>query len=457
MSANTNDVASESPVIKRNAELINTPEKRQEMLARFAPIFCFHPAEKYFPMDPEHYVKNVIEVKHAEYMSIIAKHAQNPNLRDLTPEEAAELAVIEKYFWKKHDNNGDGEFNEDYAKDIKSQSEIDVPRMMMEKFPNFLVFDENAYGYKVGEKIKLNGVHPDSSEAPAPISASIIPTEEGFFIRYECFYALNDAIPGLEKHKLGFHYGDSEGVGIYVNVNEDGTFSIKSLQTFGHGRDAAQEVPLAECSTDADHRLKVFVGLNGHPSYAKQFAGRSSFLDLVGDATEIDTSKAKINDITAGTDPAPAAVTIFKKLGDSNSLFFDTTCNPQNAQQVKAESKEWHRYDPSKSFWNLLWHKKTRKQALGKIGGLIFGVLLKLFPKFPGVDQRHLVAGSHQASAPPTVSTQGTKPSAKAPEPTPKKHTPAPQRNTMLYSTHKRPTNKQDDKDKHTPRNRNSI
>lgn len=368
-------MSAENSQIARHSEYLENPKIRQQLFAQFAPVFCFHPQEKYFPLHPDAFVQNVIEVKYAEYK-------KREKEKSLTFEESQEREIIKKYFWK------DDKFNPDY-KDYEKQTDF---KAMMgidpKKKSKFLVFDEKKYGYRVGEKIKVPGVYPpdhpkhDSSETAAPTATSIIPTEKGFYISFEYTYALNDAIKGLrwlrdllpskwadKLDNCGLHYGDCEGVGMYVTVNDEGVASLESMQTFAHGRDGAREVPAADC-TYRDGRPCVFVGLGGHPSYADNFVGRNRFIDVVGDAYHI--TPTIFNDVSPdkreskSADMLPAWCT-FPRLADSNPIAFSKTCCPLDAEDLTKQAEKWHRYKPVLFLtraWNWIKKKIQEKRGL---------------------------------------------------------------------------------------------
>lgn len=142
------------------------------------------------------------------------------------------------------------------------------------------------------------------------MSASIIPTKDGFFIQYEYSYAVSNSIPGLgwirnlipykiialvpDRYKeilnIAFHYGDSEKAGIHVKLEND-MLSFESLQTWAHGRRYAEKIDVKNCTFDQDGHVKVFVGEGTHPSYGYNFPGRNLALDIVGDRVELKADK----------------------------------------------------------------------------------------------------------------------------------------------------------------------
>ncbi len=370
-------MSAENPQIERHRHYLKTPGVRQQIFAQFAPVFCFHSQEQHFPTHPDDFVQNVIEVKHAEYTK---REAQNL----LTPEEFNEFDIIKKYFWK------DEAFNPQY-KDNEGKADFKAMMGIEPKGKSkFLVFDEKKYGYRVGEKIQVAGVYPpdhpryDSTQAAAPIAASIMPTEEGFYLSFEYTYALNNAIKGTrwlrdllpskwadKLDNCGLHYGDCEGIGMYIKVDDQGVASLKSIQTFAHGRDGAREVPVAQC-TYRDHRPCIYVGLGGHPSYTDNFVGRNRFVDVVGDTYHI--TPTLFNDISfdklaeKSDDMFPAWCT-FPRLADSNPMAFSRTSCPKDAADLIEQSKEWHRYKPV-LFLTRAWHwlrKKIQEKLLGRV------------------------------------------------------------------------------------------
>jgi|GEM_PF-4986784 len=372
--------------LSRNTEYMKNPETRAALFQQFSPTFCYHADEQSFPLHPDAFVKNVIEAKYDEYTNI-----QQRQKRGLTDLEQKELKVIEKYFWK------DNAFNPDYKKhENESDFQEMIQRQPDDSNSKFLVFDEKKYGYKVGEKIDIVGIAPqghskyDAQKASAPIAASIIATTDGFFIQYESTYSLNNAIKGTrwlrdllpsnladKADNFGFHYGDCEGVGVYVNVDDQGKASLKSLQTFAHGRDGAREVNAKDCTFE-NGKICVYVGLGGHPSYADNFVGRNKFADVVGDTykitptTFIDTSPDKVAE---KSQDIPASLSTFPRLADSNPMIHSGTSHPKNATELKSQSQEWHRYNPmlgltkvwnkiKSSFQSLLGHKKDKQAPL---------------------------------------------------------------------------------------------
>jgi hypothetical protein len=286
--------------IEKHRGMADDLEFRQQLFQRFAPRFCYSSGEQNFPSDPDDFLRNVIEAKHEYYTR---------NEDKLNELEKKELKVINEYFWK------DDKFNESYYDHMNKEDYKEVA-FQKENRAHFLTFNEKKYGYKLGEKIDVVGPlppdHPDhdSTKPSAPIATSIIPTPDGFFIQYDYTYPLNHAIPGTQwLYKLlpdsiskkfddfGFHYGDCEGVGIHVKV-ENGKATFGSLQTFAHGSKGARNVLPKDC-TFKDGRVCVFVGEGPHPSYADNFIGRSKFADRTGDKyhlvpeTFIDVSKKR--------------------------------------------------------------------------------------------------------------------------------------------------------------------
>jgi hypothetical protein len=271
-------------------ELIKNPSIRQALFKQFAPTFLFHKDEDNFPVDPDTAIENIITVKRDEYL-----HIQERQGRGLTKKEQTELDAINEFFWV------NGGFNRNYKKFQNNERLI----KLTSKGSSLLVFDEKHYGYEVGQKIDVTGIAPkghkhyDKDKRQAPITTSIIPTEDGFFIQYGYLYSLNNAISGTrwlrrllpewlckKLGNFGFHYGDAEGVGIHVTM-KDGVASFKSMQTWAHGRTYAENVMASDCTFDEHGHVSVFVGLGGHPSYAHKFVGRNLPMDLVGDTYKI--------------------------------------------------------------------------------------------------------------------------------------------------------------------------
>ena len=371
----------ESSAQESNKALISDPEFRQALFQQFAPTFFFHKQEQSFPIHPDDFVKNIIEVKHDEYTNI-----QQRQKRDLTEVEKGELDVINEYFWK------DGKFNPNYKERQNEDAFQKVVNKRDEngKDPQLLVFDEKKYGYKVGSKIDIVGVAPkghpnyNPDKKAAPYNASIIPTKEGFYIQYECTYALNDAIKGTrwlrdllpskianKADNFGLHYGDCEGVGVYIKVDGNGKASLDAMQTFAHGTKGARRVDTKDC-TFKNERPCVFVGLGGHPSYADNFVGRNKFMDVVGDAYKITPNKfydvspdiiALANGHTSkeNSDPnlvkvaneLPAGCSTFSRLADSNPISWD---GPKNEQEIEKNATKWNQYNPSLVLTKA-WHK----------------------------------------------------------------------------------------------------
>ena len=361
--------------LTRNEMYIKDPAVRQALFKQFAPTFCYHKEEGSFPLHPDDFVQNVIEAKYDEYTNIQARQK-----RELNEIEQKELKVIQKYFWK------DGKFNPNYNIHENEQDFQDMVKLPKGK-SKFLVFDEKAYGYKVGEKIDIVGVAPyrhpkyDPQKKPPPFSASIIPTKEGFYIQYESVYSLNNAIKGTrwlrdllpasiakKADNFGLHYGDCEGMGLYINVDDKGQASIKSMQTFAHGRDGAREVAAKDCTFEKGQPC-VYVGLGGHPSYADNFVGRNRFMDVVGDAYKITPDKfidASPDKVAQKSPDIPASLSTFPRLSDSNPMIHSTSCYAKNEQELGEQSKEWHRYNPVlfiTKAWNKI--KSSVKNLLG--------------------------------------------------------------------------------------------
>lgn len=365
---------SDNEKLTRNTTYIQNADVRQALFKQFIPTFCYHKEEGSFPLHPDDFVKNVIEAKYDEYTNI--HHRQGRNLTEI---ETKELDIIQKYFWK------DEKFNPDYKQYEKEKDfqEMISPAKGKSKF---LVFDEKAYGYNVGTKIDIVGVAPlghkdyDSQKKPAPISGSIIPTKDGFFIQYESVYSLNNAIKGTrwlrdllpssianKADNFGLHYGDCEGMGLYINVDDNGRASIKSMQTFAHGRDGAREVETKDCTFE-NGRPCVYVGLGGHPSYADNFVGRNKFMDVVGDAYKI--TPTEFIDISPSQDneKIPPSLNTFPRLADSNPMNFSNIAYARNAEELATQSKQWHRYDPVlfiTKAWNKI--KSTISNWLGNV------------------------------------------------------------------------------------------
>jgi hypothetical protein len=362
--------------IEYHTKLIKDPKVRQSLFQQFAPTFCFHKSENNFPADPDDFIKNIIEVKRAEYIRI-----QQSGTHGLTDIEKAELQVIDKYFWE------NGSFNQNYK---KYQNEAEFKYLTQKQpgqkeQPKFLIFDEKHYGYNLGEKIDIVGVAPKGHKKynpaipPAQLPASITPTKDGYFIQYDYVYPMNNAINGTQwLRKLlpesickkvsdfGLHYGDCEGVGIHVKVDAEGQATFDSMQTYAHGSKGARNVPAKDCTMDANGKVCVFVGVGVHPSYADNFIGRNKFLDLVGDAYRIeptrfvDVSKDVVDLAIAQTKPEytpsestkyiedeskklPPSLSAFSRIADSNPL---SRSKINNAAVVEKLQHTHNRYKP---------------------------------------------------------------------------------------------------------------
>lgn len=270
----------------------------------------------------------------------------------------------------------------------------------------FLIFDEKHYGYKLGEKIDLLGVAPpghpefDALKPQAELPASIVPTAEGYYIQYDYFYPLNGAIPGLQWlrnsspeafsklcDEFGFHYGDCEGVGIHIKVNDAGEASFDFLHTFAHGAKGSRIVQKEDCTFNEKGQVCVYVGEGPHPSYADNYVGRSKYLDRVGDAYKIepthfvdvgyagvlvareltnkdnqelptnapkvDINHTKNNEVT---EQLPAAMVAFERWAASNPL---AHCGAKNPAEVAEVIQNRNKYKPSLGLTRA-WHKLMR-------------------------------------------------------------------------------------------------
>jgi hypothetical protein len=180
--------------IEEHEKILTDPLVRQALFKQFAPTFYYHHSESNFPIDPDASIRNVIEVKRDEYL-----HIHERQRRELTDLESIELELINRFFWKEN------QFNANYK---EHQNDPDFIKLTSkgngDPIPTFLIFDEKHYGYKLGEKIDVVGVAPKGhkryaqEKPPAPTTASIVPTRDGFFIQYEYIYALNNAINGTQ-------------------------------------------------------------------------------------------------------------------------------------------------------------------------------------------------------------------------------------------------------------------
>ena len=171
---------------------------REALLGNFAPAFCFHKDEDSFPTRPEEYIQDVIMAKYSHYTK---------NATKLTPEEGHELAIIQKHFI----TNGEFNLNYDKAPDFHELQDMlaeDGKKPRKERtYDGLLTFDEKKYGYKLGSKVPILGIHPNSQQKKAPIYTAIIPTPDGVRIKYEYFYAISSAIPGTKALYENLPYG----------------------------------------------------------------------------------------------------------------------------------------------------------------------------------------------------------------------------------------------------------
>lgn len=352
--------------IKEHQKLLQDPDFRKRLLADFRPTFCFDKAEQNFPCFPEAYLQNVIQVKLDEY-----QHIKQRQKRELTQDEQKEFHIIKKYFWK------DGKFNADYESELKNNA---VFKQDLLGVPGLLIFNEKKYGYKTGEKIDIKGsVFKDS----APLSSSVIPTKEGFFIQYGYNYAVSNSILGLgwirnllpykfiklfpKKYKeipnTAFHYGDAEKAGVHVKM-DDGKLMFSSLQTWAHGRRYAEKRSANKCTFDKDGHVKVFVGQGTHPSYGYNFPGRNMALDVVGDGVELRAEKivdvspdvmkaynAKLDGkpvesrlLSELAEQVPGVFALSKHFADSNPL---AHCVIDSEKKLDEEMKGYNHYHPT--------------------------------------------------------------------------------------------------------------
>ncbi len=375
--------------INKHAHYIANPEIRQRLFQQFTPNFYFHKDEINFPGHPDTIIKNIIQEKYKLY-----KEMQKEN-KTLTPKESEELLAMETYFFNK-----DGIFNDNY---YLHQNKLDVIKLTekindADPHPEFLILDEKHYGRKVGTMVDVQGIlpigHPrkgNNIERP-PCCAAICPTVTGFCIDYEFIYPLNHAITGLrwlrnilpeswckKLSNLGFHYGDCEGVSVYVNINDEGECEFEGMRTWAHGRDYSRHVKASQCTYDAEGHPCVYVGLGGHPSYADNFIGRNSALDLVGDAYNIlpnhfiDTSQDVLSAALALTDEQseaaqafpksiqavarelPHSLTTFRRIADSNPATFSRGTSPDRVLSDDTDKKA-NQYKPF-LFFTKLWQQ----------------------------------------------------------------------------------------------------
>lgn len=373
--------------IAKHKKMAESMSFRQEVFDHFAPTFFYTKDEENFPGDPNDLVKNVMEAKHEYYES------RDDSKLDET--ERKEKEIIQKYFWK------DGKFNPNYD-EFRNEPDYQATLFDQSACKKFMTFDEKKYGYPTGSKIDCTGVAPkghpkyDPNKPSAPIASCITPTPDGFFIQYDYTYPLNNAIPGMQwAYKLlpnsvanaaqnfGFHYGDCEGVGMFVKVDDNGKMSLDSMQTFAHGAKGARRVDAKDCTFE-DGRVCVFVGEGGHPSYADNFIGRNKFLDRVGTAYKITPEKfsdvssdiiklaqGKVDPNTESKEKQDVAATIPKawhavrNMSDSNPL---STVGTKAAEDILSEEKltKWNKYKPI-----LVLEKawKKIKEFAGKVTG----------------------------------------------------------------------------------------
>lgn len=148
----------------------------QKLYRDFAPTFHFHSSESSFPTSPDKYIEDVLMAKLEIYMG----------LKTRSEEEQYELNMIEKFFIK----------NSAFDKDYNKYADNPEFQKLLES-ESFLSLDERKYGYRIGEKVPIIGMHPDGKEK-APIYTSIFPTPDGFRIKYEYYYAISDAIIGTK-------------------------------------------------------------------------------------------------------------------------------------------------------------------------------------------------------------------------------------------------------------------
>lgn len=363
--------------IDRHTEMLQSDVYRRTLLARFAPTLCYHSAEQNFPMHPDEFIESVVIAKYRFYQEKRGSGGLSL-VNEAHPDRASEYDEYE--FLRDHFFDEEGNFVQNYPRDPTQDRAFRSALTDDERYKDLFIFDEKKYGFRDGQTIPvLGGVYPQGhpkkptqvasnrhgNAEDVPIQCSIIATHAGFFIRYDSTYSLNNAIPGLgwirkitpwwlanKMSHLGFHYGDIEGVGFYVNVDPDTKeATIESMQTFAHGRDGARRVPIADC-TIRDSRVCVFVGLGGHPAYADNFVGRSQFLDKVGDTWQITPSARAIVDCSpdklVADDPAiPISWRKLPRLADSNNMIMTAgSTSPHTQAQLTQEEREWHRYEP---------------------------------------------------------------------------------------------------------------
>ena len=366
--------------LNKNARYIADPLTRDKLYRQFSPNFCFHQDEINFPDHPDEIVKNIITSKRTLYLERLKNNK-------ITIEEQKELNTLNEYFFI-----GDS-FNENYHTRQNELGMVTLTERINDEdpHPEFLILDEKHYGLAVGSIINVKGIEPASKKKP-PCCAAITPTENGFCIDYEFIYPLNNAITGLrwlrtilpeswckKLSNLGFHYGDCEGVSIFVNINDKDECVFDSMRTWAHGRDFSRNVPHDQCTYDERGHPCVYVGLGGHPSYADNFVGRNAAMDLVGDAYQItpdeffDTSQDILSAALAQHDEKnpevfaafpeniqqkakelPHSLSAFRRIADSNPATFSRGKNPQEVHAYNFDEVA-NRYKPF-LFFTKLWH-----------------------------------------------------------------------------------------------------
>lgn len=324
---------------------------KQTLYKAFAPTFCFRKGETSFPTKPETYLKQVMLAKYNNYKD-----------KELDEEKEREYNFIKKVFITHNED-----FNEEWYKKT-DEEDFDyflstLPREGEQKNSRngFLTFDERKNGYNLGEIIDIEGIRPESKEK-APIYTASIPTPDGALLMYQYYYAVSEAIPLtgcapnlpiLSKlHDLSFHYGDWEGVYIYVKINEDThTAILDHMQTFAHGRDGARQVPAKDLKYDSDGHPCVFVGKYTHPSYASNFSGPNKFVDWVGNNSRIKPEEfIEIGDV----ETRPPIIKYCRRLGDTEPMIWSESSYAKDYEEYTEKSKEWNRYKPSK-FWSKIY------------------------------------------------------------------------------------------------------
>lgn len=324
-----------------NADLCNNPDFRNKIFKAFLPTLNFSKHETSFPMSVDEYVKEVIMRKYEIYKNLT---------RNKTPLEEKEYEIIERHFLDENKN-----FNPHYylsfypdADDFKAE----INGVQIGK--SIVVLDEEAYGYNVGTQLLgVRGQDPTTEkykDTLSPVSAYIKPTEEGFIVKYEWFYGLSEAINGLgwlnkvlpsyvrkKLDNLAFHYGDYEGVGIFLK-RDGNKITFDKMLTYAHGSKGMQIKEAAECNFDNAEttHVNVFVSSQTHASYPQKFNCRNKFFDITGNKSSI--KDAKIIDLHLLKDsdnPESPAIKTFPKVAGGNNMyfeFFNDSFNPKTIE-----------------------------------------------------------------------------------------------------------------------------